>query len=68
MSLVVDDMHWSHSDDMILHVCQSSWMSHTGDLVVRSCIHASYEVTRTGDVVACSCALVTRHGWHVLES
>ena len=35
---------------MLLHVCHSSWVAHTGGLV------------------GCSCANVTRCGWHVLES
>ena len=42
MSLVVGGMYWSHQDDTLLRVCHSSWVAHTGVVVVIcSCMYAT---------------------------
>lgn len=68
MSLAVGGTYWSRDENMLLHVCHSSSVTHTGYLVVCSCIYASYEVARTGDLITCCYVHVTRRMRHALEA
>ncbi|KAG4940795.1 hypothetical protein JHK87_044666 [Glycine soja] len=52
VSLLVGGTYWKLSGvPLHLSMCHSLWVAHTGDLVVCSYIHDTYEVARTKDMV-----------------